>query len=96
MKANVDLICFSLPTVIDPLSSLDFGGKELINETFDIPVDKLFAALYGNQHPFMKKFLEFRKCTGKHRNEIKMVSSYLPTKLISLLACDAYSCKIDW
>ncbi|XP_030833716.1 protein Aster-B [Strongylocentrotus purpuratus] len=48
---------------VDPLSSLDFGGKEIINETFNIPVDRLFTALYGNQHPFCKKFLEYRKCT---------------------------------
>nr|XP_054759919.1 protein Aster-B-like isoform X1 [Lytechinus pictus] len=49
--------------VVDPLSSLDFGGKEIINETFDIPVDRLFTALYGSQHSFCKKFLEYRKCT---------------------------------
>ncbi|XP_071476609.1 protein Aster-B-like [Diadema antillarum] len=49
--------------VPDPLSSMDFGGKELVNEVFNIPVDKLFAAMYSNQHPFMKQFLEYRKAT---------------------------------
>lgn len=50
--------------VVDPLSSVDFGGKEVVNEVFNIPVDKLFTALYGSQQTeFIQSFLEYRKCT---------------------------------